>query len=147
MLEVDNARRTERFIHGMLAPHRVVGEWFEVPDAQKGYLLAYFTDTAPQRRRPATAPQLVGAQHHPVAAKHAEQGGPILPDAVMPLTAAQKLIWLYIDRYPGEHSVHSLYAALGVTADRAFAALLASGALVQEQEPMGARVGRYRTVR
>lgn len=57
--QADAAARTERFLHGMLADRRVVGEWFEVPERQRGYLLAYFTDQpapAPSVPRPKAAP-------------------------------------------------------------------------------------------
>lgn len=49
VLSVTDALRTERFIHGMLEDCRVVGEWFEVPQRKRNYLLAYFTDKAMER--------------------------------------------------------------------------------------------------
>ncbi|WP_339096154.1 GIY-YIG nuclease family protein [Deinococcus sp. VB142] len=51
VLNVVDALRTERFIHGMLEDCRVVGEWFEVPERKQNYLLAYFTDKAERARR------------------------------------------------------------------------------------------------
>jgi DNA-binding Xre family transcriptional regulator len=57
VLEVQNAVKTEQFIHGMLESCRVVGEWFEVPSRQKEYLLAYFSEkkTSNQKRSPKSA--------------------------------------------------------------------------------------------
>lgn len=63
ILRVEDAIKTERFIHGMLAGCRVVGEWFEVSPQQRGYLLAYFSEKPKQapkvaqvaRPRPALA--------------------------------------------------------------------------------------------
>lgn len=37
----------------------------------------------------------------------------ILPAAVRQLDAVPKIVWLYIDRYPGQYSVRSLQPALG----------------------------------
>lgn len=56
VLKVEDARRTEQFLHGMLAERRVVGEWFEVPEHQKSYLLAYFSDKPLPRPKTATIP-------------------------------------------------------------------------------------------
>lgn len=67
-----------------------------------------------------------------------------LPDIVKERTPTEKLVWLYIDRYPGRHSVRSLRAALGVNADRALPALVEDGLLVEEEVPIGARLGFYR---
>lgn len=53
ILEVQDAYKTERFIHGMLSDCRVVGEWFEVPDKKKGYLLTYFEDKPEPKTREA----------------------------------------------------------------------------------------------
>lgn len=50
VLNVVDALRTERFIHGMLEDCRVVGEWFEVSERKQNYLLAYFTDKAERPR-------------------------------------------------------------------------------------------------
>ena len=47
ILEIEDAARTEKFIHGMLSAHRVIGEWFEIDSKQKNYLLAYFDDKIP----------------------------------------------------------------------------------------------------
>ncbi len=69
-----------------------------------------------------------------------------LPDAVKARTPSEKLVWLYIDRYPGEHSVRSLHAALGVTADRALPALVRDGLLIEEEPAAGSRLGKYRAV-
>lgn len=69
-----------------------------------------------------------------------------LPEAVKARTPSEKIIWMYIDRWPGEHSVRSLYDALGVTADRALPALVRDGLLIQETAPAGSRLGQYRAV-
>lgn len=68
-----------------------------------------------------------------------------LPEAVKARTPSEKLVWLYIDRYPGKHSVRSLLDAIGVTADRALPALVRDGLLIEEEPPAGARLGTYRT--
>lgn len=47
-------------------------------------------------------------------------------------TPPEKLVWPYIDRYPGEHCVRSLHAALGVIADRALTAHVRDGLLAEE---------------
>ncbi|THF69256.1 hypothetical protein E7T06_12800 [Deinococcus sp. Arct2-2] len=70
----------------------------------------------------------------------------LLPDALRPLPATSKLVWLYIHRYPGSHSIRSLQAALGSTAGRALPTLLQAGLLVQEEAPRGRRLGKYRAV-
>ncbi|SMB93284.1 GIY-YIG nuclease family protein [Deinococcus hopiensis] len=67
VLKVDDARRTEQFLHSMFSERRVVGEWFELTEKQKGYLLAYFIDKpqkrdargtkAPPKRRPPALPR------------------------------------------------------------------------------------------
>lgn len=52
VLDVANAAKTERFIHGMLGDCRVVGEWFEVDDSRRGYLLTYFdAKPAPPKKK------------------------------------------------------------------------------------------------
>lgn len=56
VLDVNDAAKTERFIHGMLEDGRVVGEWFEVSERKKNYLLAYFTDRAIPPTKPYQAP-------------------------------------------------------------------------------------------
>ena len=68
-----------------------------------------------------------------------------LPEAVRQLDAVPKLVWLYIDRYPGVHSVRSLEDALGVHPGRALPALVEAGLLVQEERSAGTRPGKYRT--
>lgn len=70
-----------------------------------------------------------------------------LPDAVLPLKPVEKLVWLYVDRHPGEHSTASLSDALGVYAGRALPALLAAGLIVQEEAPTNRTPGKYRTVK
>lgn len=67
-----------------------------------------------------------------------------LPEAVKVRPPTEKIVWMYIDRFPGEHSVRSLHAALGVNAGRAFPALLADGLLIEEEAPAGSRLGKYR---
>ncbi len=57
----------------------------------------------------------------------------------------EKLVWLYVDRWPGEHSVSSLDAALGVYAGRALAALVEDGLLIEEVSPSARKAGSYRT--
>lgn len=69
-----------------------------------------------------------------------------LPDAVRQLTPVEKLIWLYVDRYPGLHSGTTLSDALGVYAGRALPALVDLGLLVQEEPPTRSAPGRYRAV-
>ncbi len=68
-----------------------------------------------------------------------------LPEAVRQLDAVPKLVWLYIDRYPGPHSVRSLEDALGVHPGRALPALVDAGLLIQEERSVGTRPGKYRT--
>ena len=67
-----------------------------------------------------------------------------LPEAVKGRTPIEKLVWLYVDRYPGEHSVRSLVDALGVYADRALPALVRDGLLIEEEAPAGSKLGKYR---
>lgn len=50
ILAVEDAQKTEQFLHSMLAERRVVGEWFELDDRQRSYLLTYFTDKQPPRK-------------------------------------------------------------------------------------------------
>ncbi|UQN10147.1 GIY-YIG nuclease family protein [Deinococcus sp. QL22] len=54
ILNVDDAFKTERFFHAMFADRRVVGEWFELTEQQKTYLLAYFSD---KLKRPVAQPR------------------------------------------------------------------------------------------
>lgn len=68
-----------------------------------------------------------------------------LPEALRKLPAVPKLVWLYIDKYPGQHSVRSLTDALGIHPVTALPELVAAGLLVEEQAPAGARPGTYRT--
>ena len=67
-----------------------------------------------------------------------------LPETVKVRTPNEKLIWLYIDRWPGEHSARSLHDALGLAADRALPALVRDGLLIEEVAPAGSQPGRYR---
>jgi hypothetical protein len=69
-----------------------------------------------------------------------------LPEAVKTRTPTEKLVWLYLDRYPGQHSVRSLHAALGVNADRALPGLVRDGLVIEEEAPAGSRLGKYRAV-
>jgi hypothetical protein len=68
-----------------------------------------------------------------------------LPAEVMTRTPSEKLVWLYIDRYPGEHSARSLYRALGLYVDRALPGLVRDGLVIEEAAPAGARPGKYHT--
>lgn len=68
-----------------------------------------------------------------------------LPDAVLPLKPVEKLVWLYIDRYPGEHSVRSIDDALGVYSGRALPSLVELGLLVEEEPATRSKGGKYRT--
>lgn len=70
-----------------------------------------------------------------------------LPAAVLPLKPVEKLVWLYVDRHPGEHSVASLNEALGVYSGRALPALVAAGLLVEEEAPTNRKPGKYRTAK
>ena len=67
-----------------------------------------------------------------------------LPDAVKTRTPTEKIVWMYIDRYPGQHSVRSIAAALGVTPARALAALVRDGLILEDEAPAGTRPGTYR---
>ncbi|MDB5046058.1 MAG: hypothetical protein JWQ08_2108 [Deinococcus sp.] len=69
----------------------------------------------------------------------------MLPGCLSRLSATAKLVWLYVDQYPGHHSVRSLQAALGITAGRALSNLVKQGLLIQEEAPQGRRLGKYRT--
>lgn len=69
-----------------------------------------------------------------------------LPDAVRSLDAVPKLIWCYVDCYPGAHSVKSLKRDLGVEAGRALPALVAAGLLIEEEAPTRRTPGKYRAV-
>lgn len=69
-----------------------------------------------------------------------------LPEPLRKLPAVPKLVWLYIDKYPGQHSVRSLTHALGIHPVSALPELVAAGLLIEEEAPAGARPGRYRTV-
>lgn len=69
-----------------------------------------------------------------------------LPDAVRELEAVPKLIWLYIDRYPGEYSVRGLQDILGVHAGRALPALIEAGLLIEEEPATRSKGGKYRAV-
>lgn len=68
-----------------------------------------------------------------------------LPAAVKTRTPTEKLVWLYIDRYPGQHSVRSLHTALGVNPDRALPGLVRDGLVIEEEPPAGSVPGTYRT--
>jgi hypothetical protein len=60
-----------------------------------------------------------------------------LPAEVMTRTPSEKLVWLYIDRDPGEHSARSLY--------RAPPGLVRGGLVIEEIAPAGARPGKHHT--
>lgn len=68
-----------------------------------------------------------------------------LPEPIRALPAVPKLVWLYIDKYPGQHSVRSLTDALGVHPVTALPELVAAGLLIEEVAPAGSRPGKYRT--
>lgn len=69
-----------------------------------------------------------------------------LPDAVRALRPVERLVWLYIDRYPGEHSIKSLEYALGSHPGRALPSLLALGLVIQDEASVGTRLGKYHAV-
>ena len=69
-----------------------------------------------------------------------------LPTALLTRTPVEKLVWLYVDKFPGEHSGESLETALGVYANRALAALVKDGLLVEEEAPAARKAGKYRAV-
>lgn len=69
-----------------------------------------------------------------------------LPAALLTRTPVEKLVWLYVDKFPGEHSGESLETALGVYANRALAALVKDGLLVEEEAPAARKAGKYRAV-
>lgn len=68
-----------------------------------------------------------------------------LPEVVRKLPAVPKLVWLYIDQYPGQHSVRTLHDALGIVPSTAIPDLVAAGLLLEEIAPAGSRPGQYRT--
>lgn len=67
-----------------------------------------------------------------------------LPDDIKIRTPSEKIVWMYIDRYPGEHSVRSIENALGITAGRALSALVKDGLIIEEEAPRGPKLGKYR---
>lgn len=69
-----------------------------------------------------------------------------LPEAVRELDAVPKLVWVYIDRYPGRHSARSLEDALGGYPGRALPNLVKAGLLIQEERAVGTRLGKYRAI-
>ena len=69
-----------------------------------------------------------------------------LPDAVRDLRPVEKLVWLYVDRYPGEHSINSLEDALGVDPGRALASLRSLGLIEELEAATRSKGGRYRAV-
>ncbi|MEF2280040.1 hypothetical protein V3W47_17235 [Deinococcus sp. YIM 134068] len=69
-----------------------------------------------------------------------------LPEAVRERTPVEKLVWLYVRQYPGQHSVASLDKALGVYPARALNALVDAGLLIEEEPPTRMKGGKYRAI-
>lgn len=67
-----------------------------------------------------------------------------LPEPIRALPAVPKLVWLYIEQFPGQHSVRTLNDALGIMPSTAIPDLLAAGLLVEDAAPAGSRPGTYR---
>ena len=54
LLDVEDARAAEKFLHGALEKYRVVGEWFQIDERRLSYLLAFFQKAfqeVPERAR------------------------------------------------------------------------------------------------
>lgn len=51
ILKAEDAKASEKFIHKSLAEHRVMGEWFSLPESVKNYALAFFEPIKPKAKK------------------------------------------------------------------------------------------------
>lgn len=119
VLRVDDARKTERFLHGMLAAHRVVGEWFEIPERQKSYLLAYFSDKPTSNEANKRAAQTI-VKVRPQATLRANAGG--RKDTGTAQTSTGVFVPKYLKKYGIERHREAVGLAIGAACQRGRAA-------------------------